>query len=172
LTNHLYLIALGSNQRHPVLGLPHRILTQAIVALEMVDIDVFFVAPIRPSSPMGPSRRRYANTAALIATSLDPAALLTRLHSIEDHFGRRRMGQRWQARTLDLDIILWSGGIWSDDRPQLCVPHREMRNRTFVLEPAAAIVPDWRDPVTGLTMRQIFHRHKRGKPLDHSPNQH
>src|SRR3546814_4583193 len=57
---------------------------------------------------------------ALVASSLDPPAMLDRLQAIEAAFGRRT-GQRWSARTLDLDILLWSGGIWSDDR--LVIPH-------------------------------------------------
>jgi 2-amino-4-hydroxy-6-hydroxymethyldihydropteridine diphosphokinase len=101
----------------------------------------------------------------LLSSSLDPSALLDRLHQIEAHFGRLRRGQPWQSRTLDLDIILWSGGIWVSNEP-LAIPHREMRNRSFVLSPATSIAPKWRDPVTGLTIRQLFHRHLRRKPLD------
>jgi 2-amino-4-hydroxy-6-hydroxymethyldihydropteridine diphosphokinase len=170
LNQQLYLIALGSNQRITHIGGPSEIVGQAFAALETADIDVFAVSPIIASKPIGPSKRRYANAAALIATQLDPPALLQRLKAIEAHFGRERRGQRWQARTLDLDIILWSGGIWLSDNPRLAIPHIAMRNRIFVIGPAAAIAPDWRDPLSGLTIRQIFHRLNRSKPLDRLHN--
>lgn len=162
----LYLIGLGSNQPHPLIGRPAKIIEQAIVALEIDDIDVFAQSPVIDSAPVGPSQRRYANAAAIISTGLNPAALLTRLHEVEAHFGRVRTGQPWRARTLDLDIILWSGGIWADTDPILAIPHPAMRQRSFVLTPAAMIAPDWRDPVTGFTIRQLQSRINRPKPLD------
>lgn len=145
-----------------------RVLTEAFAALEMADIDVFANSPIIGSAPVGPSQRTYANAAAIVASPLEPPAMLARLHEIEAHFGRERRGQRWRARVLDLDIILWSGGIWAEDSPALSVPHPAMRSRGFVLAPAAMIAPDWRDPVTGLTIRQLQSRFTRPKPLDAS----
>jgi 2-amino-4-hydroxy-6-hydroxymethyldihydropteridine diphosphokinase len=170
LTQQLYLIALGSNQRIAHIGGPSAIVRQAFVALETADIDVFAVSPIIASDPLGHSKRRYANAAAVIATQLDPPALLQRLQEIEAHFGRERRGRRWQARTLDLDIILWSGGIWMSDKPRLSIPHIATHQRAFVLGPAATIAPDWRDPLSGLTVRQIFQRLNRPKPLDPPQN--
>ncbi len=130
----------------------------------MDDIDVFTQSAIIDSAPLGPSQRRYANAAAIISAELSPPTLLRRLHDIERHFGRVRRGQAWQARTLDLDILLWSGGMWADG--DLAIPHPAFRSRNFVLTPAAMIAPDWRDPVTGLTIRQLQSRFNRPKPLD------
>jgi 2-amino-4-hydroxy-6-hydroxymethyldihydropteridine diphosphokinase len=165
LSAHHYLIALGSNQRMPLFGGPERVLEQAIAALETANIDVFAVSPTIRSAAIGPSRRCYANAAAIITTDLPPPDLLAYLQSIETHFGRNRRGQAWQARTLDLDIVLWSGGLWSSATPRLAIPHYAMRERAFVLSPACAIAPDWRDPITNLSLRQLFHRLKRNIPL-------
>ncbi len=161
---YLYLIALGSNQRHPQFGGPAAILESAIEALESDTIDVFAVSPLVHSRPIGPSRRIYANGTALIASALEPRDLLDRLQAIEADFGRTRRGQPWQARTLDLDIILWSGGIYCDSA--LNIPHHAFRERGFVVAPATTIAANWRDPVTGLTLRQIEARFTRAKPLD------
>jgi 2-amino-4-hydroxy-6-hydroxymethyldihydropteridine diphosphokinase len=166
LSNNLYLIALGSNQRHPLFGKPEHVLDEAISALEMPDIDVFAHTAVISSAPIGPSQRRYANAVAMLSSPLTPPALLQRLHNIEAHFGRERRGQRWRARILDLDIILWSGGIWISDNPALAIPHAAMRERDFVLGPATGIAADWRDPLTNRTLRQLFHRLHRAKPLD------
>src|SRR3546814_9294418 len=116
----LYAIGLGSNRRHVRFGDPRRVPLAALAAIESDDIEAVDASPIVASDPLGPSRRRYANAVALVASSLDPPAMLDRLQAIEAAFGRRT-GQRWSARTLDLDILLWSGGIWSDDR--LVIPH-------------------------------------------------
>ena len=132
----------------------------------MPDIDVFAHSPIIYSTAIGPSQRTYANAAAVIASPLEPPALLCRLHEIEAHFGRKRRGQKWRARVLDLDIILWSRGIWAGDDPVLHIPHPAMRMRAFVMTPAAMIAPNWRDPVTGLTLRQLQSRLVRPKLLD------
>lgn len=86
--------------------------------------------------------------------------MLDELQAVETAFGRRRQGQRWRSRTLDLDIVLWSGGCWGDE--DLTLPHPEFRNRDFVLAPAARIAPDWRDPISGLTLRQLRHRLAKG----------
>ena len=161
-STHLYVIALGSNQRHELAGSPRNMIEQAIEALEMPDIDVFAQSSVIESTAIGASSRRYANAVAVIASDLEPPALLQRLQSVETHFGR----------TLDLDIVLWSGGIWSGERPALAIPHAAMRERNFVLGPATEIAPDWRDPLTGLTVRQLFHRLNRPKPLDRLQSPH
>lgn len=167
---HLYLIALGSNQRHPHFGGPAAILESTIEALESDEIDVFAVSPIVRSRPIGPSRCTYANAAAVLASPLEPRDLLDRLQAIEADYGRIRRGQSWQARTLDLDIILWSGGSHIDSA--LHIPHPAFRERGFVVAPATAIAANWRDPVTGLTLRQIEARFTRAKPLDPRARRH
>ncbi len=158
-----YLIALGSNQRHARHGAPDRVLGAALAALEGEGIRVVRAGPVISSAPIGPSLRRYANSAAVVETDLLPDALLTALKQIERAFGRTRGGQRWSTRVLDLDIVLWRGGAWSS--PGLTVPHVAYRSREFVLAPALAIAADWRDPLSGLTVRQLLHRLRRAKPL-------
>ena len=151
-----YVIALGSNQRHARFGNPAAILRAALAELAAQGVLVERVSPILRSRPLGPSQREYANGAALVETDLEPPELLDLLQSLEDAFGRRRQGQRWRARTLDLDIILWTGGGWADHR--LTVPHAEFRKRDFVLRPAARIAYGWRDPLTGLTLNHLLSR--------------
>ncbi len=120
------------------------------------------VSPMMTTAPLGPSNRRYSNAAALVETSLPPPAALAALKRIERAFGRRRGGQAWTARVLDLDLVLWSGGCWAD--AALAIPHPAFRHRDFVLAPACAIAPDWRDPLTGLTLRQLRARLTRPRP--------
>lgn len=165
----LYAIGLGSNRRHARHGDPRAVLLAALAALESADIEAVDASPIISSDPLGPSRRRYANAVALVASTLSPPEMLERLQQIEASFGRR-IGQRWSARTLDLDILLWSGGTWSDGA--LTVPHPAIEQRAFVLGPLRAIVPEWQHPLNGRSVRQLAARLSRPKPVDRDASAH
>lgn len=158
---HRYVIALGSNVPHPKWGRPSHVLAAAFLELGQLG-DVVESSAIITSAPIGPSRRRYANAAAVIETAIDPHAFLRRLKIIERSFGTRR-GGRWRARVLDLDIILWDGGIWAG--PELSIPHPAFRHRGFVLGPASSIAPAWRDPITSLSLRQLNARLTKPRPI-------
>ncbi len=164
---HLYLIALGSNMRVSRLGGPRQVLAAAIAALEDSGLDVIDVAPIIDSAPIGPSLRRYANTVVVVESERSPDELWPILRALEDAFGRKRGGQRWRARPLDCDIVLWSGGIFVSR--ELAIPHSQFRSRTFVLQPAASIAPDWRDPISGLSVRQLAARLTAPRPAPRWP---
>ena len=129
---HRYLIALGSNRPHARYGSPRRVLQAALAALGG---KLEAVSPIITSAPLGPSRRRYANAAAVVRSKREPDRMLARLKALELKFGRRSSGQRWGPRVLDLDIIMWEGGMWSS--PGLTVPHISFRSRRFSCSSAA-----------------------------------
>lgn len=161
---HRYLIALGSNVRHAHHGAPAQVLRAAARALDDAGLVLEALSPIIASAPLGPSRRRYANACAVVATRLEPAPLLVRLQAVEQAFGRVRRGAPWRARTLDLDIVLWSGGALADIQANLVIPHPACRQRPFVMAPAATIAPDWRDPLTGLATKHLASRLTRRRP--------
>jgi len=144
-----YALAFGSNRRSRH-GSPAATVNAAIARL-----DAERVSRIRTTPALGPAGRSFANAAAVMATEADPPELLAALKEIERDFGRRG-GQRWGPRVLDIDILLWSGGAWAEGG--LVVPHPEMRRRAFVLEPLAEIASGWRDPLSGLTVRQLLFR--------------
>ena len=164
---HRYVIALGSNVRHHRFGGPAHVLRAALVTLEDEGVAVLATAPTIFTAPLGPSKRRYANGAAVIETALEPEDLLALLKEIEAGFGRRPGGQRWASRVLDLDIVLWDGGAYAGEG--LTIPHPRARERVFVLRPAAAIAPAWRDPLTGRTLRQLLARLTAPRPLPREP---
>ncbi|MFV0645865.1 MAG: 2-amino-4-hydroxy-6-hydroxymethyldihydropteridine diphosphokinase [Sphingomonadaceae bacterium] len=158
----LYLVALGSNRPHARYGAPRAVLTAACTALTQLPAQIIALAPTLTSAPVGPSLRQYANSAVIIETGFGPAKLMSCLKQIERSFGRRPGGQRWSSRVLDLDIILWSGGSFHTS--DLTIPHPAFRQRSFVLQPAMAIAPCWKDPVTNLSLRQLHARLTRRAP--------
>lgn len=149
-----YALALGSNRRSRH-GSP-----AATVRAAFAELEPEAASAVRQTQALGPAGRSFANAAAIVATALDPPELLAALKEIERAFGRRG-GRKWGPRVLDIDIILWSGGAWAE--AGIVVPHPEMRKRRFVLEPLAEIAPDWHDPLTGATVRQLLHRLRHGR---------
>lgn len=157
---HRYLIALGSNMRHPRHGGPRQVIAAALDELDHGKFEVVAASKVVETAPLGPSRRRYGNAVALVHSKREPPEVLRKLKKIEHRFGRRRTGLAWSARVLDLDIVLWNGGAWASDDGEgsLVIPHPAFRERRFVLQPAATIAAAWRDPLTGLTLRQLSAR--------------
>lgn len=164
---HVYAIALGSNRplaRHLP---PHAILKAVLGRLKEPPFKLVAIASIIETRPIGPSRRSYANCAALVESPLPPFAMLQALQGVELSFGRRR-ARRWGERTLDLDIILWSGGRFARGRT-LQIPHPQWHRRLFVVQPLAEIVPHWRDATLGRSVAAQLDRLTRPKPVDHFP---
>jgi 2-amino-4-hydroxy-6-hydroxymethyldihydropteridine diphosphokinase len=156
---HLYAIAIGSNRPHGRYGRPPQVVEAAIARLDE-EFDLFDASPILLNSAHGGAGRDFANAVALVESELAPPEMLRRLKAIEREFGRRR-GRRWAPRVLDLDIALWSGGPWKSRR--LKVPHPQLAKRGFVLQPLAAIAPNWR-VLGALTVRHLAERLGRGRP--------
>ena len=138
-------IGLGSN-----LGDPRAQLQRAVDALaRLPGTTVRALSPVyrNPAMTLPDDPRSdqpdYLNAVAMVDTDLAPLALLDALQQIESAQGRVRQ-QRWGARTLDLDLLLYgSDRIASAD---LTVPHAEMANRNFVLVPLLEIDPAARLP--------------------------
>jgi 2-amino-4-hydroxy-6-hydroxymethyldihydropteridine diphosphokinase len=156
---HLYAIAIGSNRPHGRFGRPPQVVEAAIARLDQ-EFDLFDASPIILNGAHGGAGRDFANAVALVESDVDPPEMLRRLKSIERDFGRRR-GRRWGPRVLDLDIVLWSGGKWRSH--PLTIPHPQIGKRSFVLQPLAAIAPNW--CVGGpLTVRHLAERLARRAP--------
>ena len=95
----------------------------------------------------------FLNGCLCIETLFTPGELLCKLHEIEAATGRVRE-IHWGPRTLDLDIIFYDDLVYEDD--ELIIPHVDMENRRFVLEPMAEIAPNLRHPILKKTMVQLL----------------
>ncbi len=129
-------IGLGSNLATPKTQLLAA--REAINALEGVSEQAF--SSLYSSPPMGPQDQPdYVNAVMAIETTLPAITLLRNLQQIELAQGRERKDERWGARTLDLDIILYGEQLINET--DLIVPHYGMATRAFVLYPLAEIAP-------------------------------
>lgn len=142
-------IAMGSN-----LGDSFQILESALLRLNQTDgIQVIARSPWYRTEPIGPPQPDYLNGCALLVTTLAPEDLLDQLLAIEADFGRLRQ-ERWGARTLDLDILLYADQI--RHTPRLQIPHPHLCDRAFVLVPLADIAPDWIEPISQVAIAEIL----------------
>lgn len=158
------LIAIGSNRRHGEHGRPEAVVAAAMAALDAAGLRVVAVSRVRPTPPMGPGGRRYANAAVAVESRLALREVLLLLQGVQRDFGRRH-GRRWGDRVLDLDII--GAGDAVVRAPGLQVPHPGVAQRRFVLDPLCDIAPDWRHPVLNATGRQLRARQMRPKARGH-----
>ena len=143
-------IALGSN-----LGNSLDTLKNALAILNRTPgINVTAISSWYQTKPVGTTSPQpdYLNGCALLEVRQTPEELLAILQAIELQFGRVRR-ERWGARTLDLDILLYENLIIN--YPNLIIPHPRMNERAFVLVPLNEIAPRWREPITGKSIEQL-----------------
>jgi len=126
-------LALGSN-----LGDPANQLQTALQHLATTDgCQLEAVSGAYASAAVGPGDQPdYLNAAVKLTTTLAPHELLQATRAIETQCGRVR-AERWGARTLDIDILLY--GEQKIDTQSLQIPHPRMADRNFVLYPLAEI---------------------------------
>jgi 2-amino-4-hydroxy-6-hydroxymethyldihydropteridine diphosphokinase len=103
--------------------------------------------------PIGaPGQEEFLNGAAIVETTIEPLRLLEHLQRIETRHGRQR-GERWAARTLDIDLLLYGDEVI--ETPALTVPHLRMAFRRFVLDPATEIAPKMIHPIIGWPLERL-----------------
>ena len=130
-------------------------LAAAIRLLEAVpDIQVTKRSPLYETAPYGyTDQPPFLNGCIGIETLYTPEELLRVLHEIEHKLGRKRE-IHWGPRTLDLDILFYDDLIL--DTPDLHIPHADMANREFVLQPLSDIAGDFRHPVINETVNALL----------------
>lgn len=146
-------MALGSN-----LGERQGHLQAAVDALaRLPDSDWLACSRVYETAPVGgPEQGAYLNAVVRLRTRLPARALLERLLAIERERGRVRGLERWQARSLDLDLLLYGDRVL--DEPGLSVPHPRLPERLFVLLPLCEVAAGERDPRSGETFDALARR--------------
>lgn len=147
--NRVYL-SIGSN-----LGNKKSYLDFAITALkENSKIKVNKISSYISTKPYGyTDQDEFLNGCIEIETIYSPHMLLNIINKIENNAGRKRE-IHWGPRTLDIDIILFENEIIHDSK--LTIPHIDMKNRLFVLEPLSEIAPYAINPITNMSIKSMY----------------
>ena len=147
---HKCYIALGSN-----MGDRENYLNDAIARMEGNSYcRVGKVSDFFNTKPEGPVEQEdFLNGCIELTTMYDPYELLHFMHKLENEAKRERK-IFWGPRTLDLDILFYDDAVIEEET--LTIPHPEMELRQFVLEPLAELVPGYRNPANGKTVRQML----------------
>jgi len=137
-------IGLGSNLDEPI----QQILTAIKHLQSTAEVQIVAVSNLYKTPPMGPQNQPdYINAVAELKTMLSPHQLLIYLHHLENQQARSRDTERWGARTLDLDLLLYADTVLNTD--ELTIPHIGIKQRAFVLYPLYDIVQNKPLPLIG-----------------------
>lgn len=147
---HKVYLGIGSN-----MGSREKFLQDALKMLrQSKGIRITSLSSIYETEPYGVTDQpAFLNGCIGLETWLSPQALLGRIHEIESALGRVRE-IHWGPRTIDLDILLYDCDVI--DTPDLHIPHIDMANRLFVLQPLSEIAGFYRHPVLGITIDEML----------------
>lgn len=120
-----------------------------------------YMSSIIDTEPVGYTKQdNFLNGVICFETLYSPGELLDFLHRLEDE-GKRTREIHWGPRTIDLDILFYGNEVIQTE--DLIIPHKEMTNRRFVLEPLNEIAPFLIHPVLGKTVSRLFEHLKQNE---------
>lgn len=146
---HTVYLSFGSNMGNPTGHINEAItMLKDPYAIRNVKLSELFV-----TKPYGPVEQNdFVNGCLEMETYMDPEELVNYIHEIEDYFERDR-SIHWGPRPIDLDIVFFDDYVYNSKA--LTIPHADMENRMFVLEPLSQLCPGRRHPVWGKTVAQL-----------------
>ncbi len=146
---HLVFLSLGSNTGDREANLKNAIERIEILGVEMTR------SPVIESEAWGyDDECKYLNLVCGIFTILGPAELLSELQEIERDLGRVRTKPIFEARTIDIDILMYDDEILESDA--ITIPHPRLTLRNFVLIPFARLSPNTVHPVLKKTISELL----------------
>jgi 2-amino-4-hydroxy-6-hydroxymethyldihydropteridine diphosphokinase len=95
----------------------------------------------------------FLNQVLLLETQLNAQALMQTILQIEELMGRVR-SEKYGPRIIDIDILFFNHDIIHE--PALIIPHPQIQNRRFVLEPMNEIAPEFIHPVFQKTIHELL----------------
>lgn len=111
------------------------------------------ISPLYLTDPWGNKEQQaFINQACQCKTTLKPLEILAAIHIIENKMGRVKK-EHWGPRIIDIDILFYGDKIINE--VALKIPHPQLTNRMFVMQPLADICPDWIHPSLGKKVKLL-----------------
>ncbi len=144
-------VGLGSN-----VGDRPSFLRDALLRLQALpDTIVERVSSVYETEPVGLREQPlFLNAVAECRTTRSPREFVRDLKNIEQQVGRTQHA-RWGPREIDLDLLFYDALVVEEDEIQ--IPHAEAERRRFVLEPLNELAPEFVDPRTHRTVKELLH---------------
>lgn len=140
----------GSNQGNRLL-----LLAEAATLINRQVGRVMQYSQVFETEPWGfDADTSFFNQVLVVDTNLGPHEVLEQILLIEQALGRKRIGNGYSSRTMDIDILFYDDLQLADER--LVIPHPELHKRKFVLFPLAEVAPGLIHPVTGTSVAELL----------------
>lgn len=142
------VLGLGSNLENPVIQLQNAVdrLKQHFFILKVSSIYT-------SQSLLKDEQPDYYNIALLCESENTPLEVLKIIKDIEHNMGRIKT-KEWGERVIDIDIIDYDNNIYEYEN--LSIPHKQMKNRSFVLKPMMDIIPEYINPENKLSLSEMY----------------
>ena len=151
-------IGFGSN-----IGERENYIKKALKLLEKEGIHIEAISPILETEPYGKKNQPpFLNGVLEARTKIPPIELLRILKKVEKKVGRKK-GGKWEPREIDLDLLFYDDLILETE--EISVPHKDLHNRIFVLEPLSSLAPNLVHPVLKKTVKELYNELKK-KPIE------
>jgi len=136
------------------MGERYQYLSSAISLIEEKIGVVESASKIYESTPWRiDGQENYLNQVLLVKSNLSSLGVLHEALQIENALGRVRL-EKWGERIIDVDIIFYNDEMI--ETAELCVPHKHMHERLFVLLPLVEIAPDFIHPKYKKTINELM----------------
>ena len=137
----------------------HALIAQATELIQQRIGSVVAASRVYETEPWGEfdtPQQDFLNQGLLVETAMTAHEVLHEALAIEAELGRKRKAgsKLYSSRPMDIDLIFYNDEVI--ESAELTIPHPRMHLRQFVLEPLAEIMPDYRHPVLGLTVREMM----------------
>lgn len=145
----IVFLQLGGN-----LGDREQLLKDAILAIENRVGNIIDLSKVYESTPWRvEGQNNYLNQIIKVKTTLLAREVLSTVLNIEKQLGRIRI-EKWGERLIDIDIIFYNNSII--ETPELCIPHKHLHERMFVLTPLCDIASKMVHPKYNKTIEELL----------------